>query len=315
MKRVKFSQYSRKYSIPFDHKVMRTLAALLVPLSILTSNISSFGEEPSAAIIAKFKGYGMHLRQGTNRNTKPLIPGQPPKQYRLREYEDKLYVPGDDTSEASFSLINQQVWEHGGLIISTIPSNVDSEYTFPCRGSGSFRMAWSRQGGSQRSCSDGAIVGPGSKEGISMVPFAITTKLIQDSKNVKLAQANDELNVGQVKIIPGSGETIVQAKTTDDGTIVVTVIVGNVSIESGRNRTTRRLIAPQKYTDSQNEIERDYDDCDKIANSPAMKEFVNPDNWLSPDLPERVATGLARQLREHQESLNAVDCYNDYYPN
>jgi len=110
-----------------------------------------------------------------------------------------------------------------------------------------------------------------------------------------LAQAEDE-----VTVVPTPGESIIQTADSAAG-ISIDVLVGDVRVKSAKNPGGRLVKAGERYNYPQDTITPI--DINPIVNSPEMQDFLNPNNWSSPDIPQRVADGIAGQLGEMRTAL------------
>ena len=156
MQRMKLAKQNTVTAARKPYGFIRTLAATIVPVYILATIFSSYAEDPSAAIIISFRGNGLNLRRGTERNVTPVRSAR----QRLENSNDVLYIDGDGRSTARFAFAVGQIWEYGGLRVQTNPSNQPSEYRFPCRGRGNFTIGWRPQGETQdRACKEGVALG------------------------------------------------------------------------------------------------------------------------------------------------------------
>ncbi|MEA5550489.1 hypothetical protein VB713_05770 [Anabaena cylindrica UHCC 0172] len=269
------------------------LSTILTPSYLLINSLPSYGaEDPSIAIVVKPKGDNLYIRQGTNRKVKSVRQGE---RNILESYNDILYVPGDKSSQASFAFVVGQIWEYAGLLISTIPSPMSSEYRFPCRAKGGFTIAWRSQGENQdRACNQGITVGP-NKDSHSIFPLIKPFNLGQNLKNLLKAQADDE-----VVAVPGIGATTIQTRNTGNG-IVIDVLAGDILAKSARNPGGRRIKAGERYAYPQDTITPI--DTNDIARSPEMQDFLNPNNWSSPNISERVSNSIGYQIASDRAAL------------
>lgn len=274
--------------------LIRAVAALLTCLLILAIGVTSYADVPSAALIVRFRGNGLNVRSGTNRNVIPVRSGQ---RNVLENSNDVLYVPGDNRSKASFALAVTQVWEYGGLLINTTPSNMPSQYTFPCRFGGRLTIGWRPQGGNRdRACNQGATVGPVRGQN-ALLPLQGNPNLAQAAKEILKAQANEE-----VLVVPSDDETVIKTADTGNG-ITVDVVEGDVNIKSAKNPQGRPVKAGERYSYPQDTITPI--NRNDLINSPEIQDFLNPDNWLSPEVPPRMANGIAEQLGQHRVALGS----------
>ncbi|WP_199247559.1 hypothetical protein [[Phormidium] sp. ETS-05] len=99
---------------------------------------------------------------------------------------------------------------------------------------------------------------------------------------------------------PSSDSSIIQTYESANG-IEVETILGNILVKSAKYPQGRLIPEGQRYSypqDSTMPIDRN-----AIANSREMQDFLNPNNWSSPDLPPRVAEGIGEQLGEMRTAL------------
>ncbi|MCC5601841.1 hypothetical protein LC653_14340 [Nostoc sp. CHAB 5784] len=161
-------------------------AALLIPLYILTTCITSYAEIPETAVINYASDPGVRLLLGATDSGKALA-GQ-----RMQKYKDAIGIPASKKSLSRLSLRNQIDSQIGGLVQAG-PASVTSAYTFPCKVSGSVLYGWRQR---SSSCSDRLWVVPvGSQLHSSKVPpsGSKNTYSTTASKNLLQAQASTDL--------------------------------------------------------------------------------------------------------------------------
>ena len=254
------------------------LVSLLTLVSILITGVSSHAITPDGAYIGKIEGTGLTIGAGTNRDRKPAT-----LQQKLRQ-NTILYVPGGNRPWAHLGFFEDAPLDSSGLLVKAGPSQSPSEWSFPCSAKGRFTIAWKK--GSNRGCEpEGIKVQSSSKRGW------LPNNNLQVSRRL-LAQAEDE-----VTVVPTQGESIIQTADSAAG-ITIDVLVGDVQVKSAKNPGGRLVKAGERYNYPQDTITPI--DTNPILNSPEMQEFLNPNNWLSPDIPERLAGAIINQLRDHR---------------
>ncbi|WP_199247562.1 hypothetical protein [[Phormidium] sp. ETS-05] len=182
---------------------------------------------------------------------------------------------------------------HAGLLVKAGPHNIASQWSFPCTASGGFKIAWQR--GSDRGCEEGArITRSGARSQGQTDPNG---ESILGAKGILKAQGGGE----EVIVAPPSSDSsIIQTYESANG-IEVETILGNILVKSAKYPQGRLIPEGQRYSypqDSTMPIDRN-----AIANSREMQDFLNPNNWSSPDLPPRVADGIGQQLGEMRTAL------------
>ncbi|MEG4595378.1 hypothetical protein QUB00_26735 [Microcoleus sp. F8_C2] len=262
------------------------LVSLLTLLSIVITGVRSYAVPPDTAFayIVKFQGNGLTLGTGDIRNRQPVS---------LKDkLADKkiLYVPGGNKPWVHLAFAVDYPKDFAGLIVKAGPHPDVSEWSFPCTAKGGLTIAWKR--GSDRGCEKGiGVQRSGSRSGWLPAP----NYTLQASRKLLKAQTDDE-----VTVVPGQGETVIQ--TSDNATgIIVDVLVGEVRVKSAKNSEGRLVRAGERYSYPQDTITAI--DPNSILNSPTVQDFLNPNNWRSPDIPQRVADGIAGQLEEMRTAL------------
>lgn len=294
MQKMKVGKQNTVKTARKPYRFIRTLAVAIVPVYILATIVSSYAEDPSAAIIIGFRGNGLNLRRGTNRNVTPVrAAGQ-----RLQNSNDVLYIDGDGRSTARFAFAVGQIWEYGGLRVQTNPRNQPSEYRFPCRGRGNFTISWRALGETQdRACLPGIALGRRRRNLNSQLPLSNPWNLFQTAKNIFKAQTEDD---EEVVVVPSQGRTIIETKDTGND-VLVDVAEGNVLVKSDKNPAGKSVRAGERYSYSQDRVTPI--DRNALLNSPSMQEFLNPNNWSSPDVPKRVADEIAKEVEGDRTAL------------
>lgn len=262
-------------------RLILALASLLTLIIIVMTGVSSYAATPDAAYITHIEGTRITIGVGTNRDREPVSVGQ-----KLEKNNQVLYVPGGNKSLAYLGFIVDAPSESLGLLVSAGPSSTPSEWSFPCKAKGGFTIAWTK--GSDRGCEAGVKVQSSSKKG------GLPNNNLQASRRL-LAQAEDE-----VTVVPTPGKSTIQTADTFTG-ISVKVLVGDVRVKSARNPGGRLVKAGERYNYPQDTITPI--DINPIVNSPEMQEFLNPDNWSSPAIPQRIADGFSEQLGEMRTAL------------
>ena len=262
-------------------RLILALASLLTLIIIVITGAIGYAVTPEAAIIAEIKGTGLVIGDGTNHDRKRASEGQ-----QLEEPNQILYVPGGNKSLAYLGFIAAAPLDSLGLLVSAGPSSTPSEWSFPCKGTGGFKIAWTE--GSDRGCEEGIKVQSSSKRGW------LPNNNLQVSRRL-LAQAEDE-----VTVVPTQGQSIIQTADSAAG-ISIDVLVGDVQVKSAKNPEGRPVKAGERYNYPQDTVTPF--DPTPIVNSPEMQEFLNPNNWSSPDIPQRVADGFSEQLGEMRTAL------------
>jgi hypothetical protein len=262
----------KKFYIP--RKVKRLFFAfvsLLTLALILLTSLPSHGLIPDAAYIVKFQGSRLTLGAGTSRNRQPVQ-----LQDRL-ESNRILYVPGDNQHWANLAFAVDSPKDHTGLVVRAGPHRTASQWSFPCTARGGFTIGWQR--GRNRGCEEGIRV---------QSSGSATSQLL--TRKALTAQGRNE-----VVVVPTPGESLIQTSDSTTG-VIVDVLIGEVSVQSDRHPQGRPIRAGQRYAypeDTVTQIDRD-----PILNSPEIQDFLNPNNWSSPNLPDRTASSIIAQLTE-----------------
>lgn len=265
-------------------RLILVLASLVTLIAIVMTGVSSYAATPDAAYIHKIEGTGLVIGVGNNPNRTRAKEHQ-----QLNVPNQVLYVPGGNKSFAYLGFIFDWVQEHADLLVSAGPSPNPSEWSFPCSARGRFTIAWKK--GSDRGCEAGVKVQSSSKRSV------LPNNNVQASRRL-LAQAEDE-----VTVVPTPGQSIIQTADTFTG-ISVNVLVGNVRVKSAKNPNGRLVKAGERYNYPQDTITPI--DINPIVNSPEMQDFLNPNNWRSPNIPQRIADGFSEQLGEMRTALNQL---------
>lgn len=266
------------------------VVAVLVACWIIATDVPSYASNPSAAQIVNFKP-PLSFGQGNQyRDAK--------KGDRLQNPNQRLRVLGGQSSSANLVLLagNESV----GLVKAG-PNFNETLYSFPCRqNNGKLTIGWRR--GNSMTCV--AVL----NDTRSSVPTDSTNLTARATKSILKAQASSN----EVTVSPASERTTL-AQTRASGTsIEVYTLQADLRVTSAKYPQGRVIPEGKKYTYPQDTIE----DIDRnaIGRSPDMQDFLNPDNWLSPDLPQNVAQGIAAQLKEHQAAFSTTPTSATEFP-
>ncbi len=263
------------------------LAGIMALMLVLVTGIHSYAAMPEAAIIASVNGTDLFISAGASSSRQAA---QVKAELRGNSI---LYVPGGNRGWANLGFMFDWPLDHAGLLVQAGPHNIPSQWSFPCTASGGFRIAWQR--GSNRGCEEGVRVtgtrarsqGPTDPNGLSIL----------NGKSILKAQGGGE----EVIVAPPSSDSsIIQVYESASG-IEVETVQGNILVKSAKYPQGRLIPPGQRYSypqDSTMPI-----DTNAIANSPEMQNFLNPNNWSSPELPPRVAEGIGDQLGEMRTAL------------
>lgn len=260
-------------------RLILVLASLVTLIAIVMTGVSSYAITPDGAYIGKIEGTGLVIGVGKSRDRKPAS-----KKDELRP-NTILYVPGNG-SWANLGFFEDSPKDSTGLLVQAGPTKMISEWSFPCSAKGRLTINWKK--GERRGCEEGIQVKSSSKRG------GLPNNNLQASRRL-LAQAEDE-----VTVVPTPGQSIIQTADSAAG-ISVNVLVGDVRVKSAKNPGGRLVKAGERYNYPQDTITPI--DINPIVNSPEMQDFLNPDNWRSPDIPQRIADGFSEQLGEMRTAL------------
>ena len=266
--------------------LIRAFAAILTPVCILTTGFQVSAEEPSAAHILYIEGSGLVLRDGVG-----LQAAKVGDQIRGNH---SLSVPGQRRGWAYLGFVFESsvVSDNAGLLVQAGPDDLPSEWSFPCTAKGGLRIAWKR--GNNRGC----------EEGIRLQPSESQTTLSLNPINYLLQAFNNNLNTqtsDELIVLPTSSEPVVFQVYESATGIEVETVEGDLLISSAKYSQGKLIPEGQRYSYDQDTIVPI--DRDAIARSPEMQDFLNPNNWLSKELPQEVATGIAEQLGEYRAVL------------
>jgi hypothetical protein len=280
MQKFKWQQRTKRFIL--------ALLSLLTLVSILITGVSSYASTPDGAQITHIEGTGLVIGDGDSRDRKDAKEGQ-----KLEKPNQILYVPGNGPW-ANLSFFQAAPLDSLELLVKAGPYPTISKWYFPCSATGGrFTIAFSK--GKTRGCEEGVKVQSSSKRGW------LPNNNLQASRRL-LAQAEDE-----VTVVPTPGESVIQTADTAAG-ITIDVLVGEVVIKSAKNPGGRLVKAGEKYAYPQDTITPI--DQNSILNSPEMQEFLNPNNWLYPDIPERLAGAIINQLRDHRLAFSQSESTN-----
>lgn len=263
-------------------RLILVLASLLTLIAIVMTGVSSYAITPDGAYIGKIEGTGLVIGVGKSRDRTPASEKQ-----QLRP-NTILYVPGN-RSWANLGFFEDSPKDSTGLLVQAGPSEMISEWSFPCSAKGRLTINWKK--GQKRGCEEGVKLQSSSKRSV------LPNNNIQASRRL-LAQAEDE-----VTVVPTPGESVIQTADNAAG-IKIDVLVGEVQVKSAKNPGGRLVKAGERYNYPQDTITPI--DLNPILNSPEMQDFLNPNNWLSPDIPQRVADGIVGQLGEMRTALSQL---------
>ncbi len=268
-----------------------SIAAVISCLCILAAGALSYDQRvPSALQIVDFEGKGITLRH------EDLRPKDISRRMRMERYDDVLFVPGNNESLAKLAALDYSPEDYDGLIVQAGKDSKDSEYTFPCRGKNRLLLAWRDAGTSnQRSCNKGVAVSP-SKDSLALWQKPDSIAIFQPEK-----QFLKETSPRQVVIVPDRALTLVKTANSETG-IFVYVGFGNVTIKSAKHPRGRQVKSGERYAYPEDKITPI--DRYQFLTSPEIQDFLNSNNWLLPNLPDRVSRGIAAQLAQQQAALN-----------
>ncbi|TAF62942.1 MAG: hypothetical protein EAZ59_21970 [Oscillatoriales cyanobacterium] len=264
-------------------RLILVLASLVTLIVIVMTGVSGYAIDPDGAYIGEIKGTGLVIGVGKSGDRKPAS-----KKDELRP-NTILYVPGN-RSWANLGFFEDSPKDSTGLLVQAGPSEMISEWSFPCSAKGRLTINWKK--GQKRGCEEGVKLQSSSKKS------GLPNNNVQASRRL-LAQAEDE-----VTVVPTPGQSIIQTADSAAG-ISVNVLVGDVRVKSAKNPGGRLVKAGERYNYPQDTITPF--DPNPILNSPEMQDFVNPNNWSSPDIPQRIADGFSEQLGEMRTALSQLN--------
>jgi|SanBayMetagenome_1026888.scaffolds.fasta_scaffold11564_2 hypothetical protein len=276
------------------------IMAILIFSFILITSVRSYAEDPSSAIIHPFGSNNIVVREDNKLNPTPWERDKNGNLLgKLRSLKDTLEIPGDNKSKANLNFISENtvVKEHGGLLISTVPSSDNTEYRFPCGlARGRVTIGWRQAGASKdRACNEGLRVGPGVRKQ-SYRPNLYYRDGLQASKKILLAQSFSDVIV----VPPDSGSRLVQVLANENAIETIT-LQGDILVKSEKHPQGRLIPEGNQYSYPKDTITPI--NCQEIANSSEIQELLNNNNWSYPDIPQRIADGIANQIADHRAAL------------
>jgi len=292
------------------HKLLKPIRLVLVGILALVfvvlPSIDSPATTPEAAYISYIKGSELFIGTGTSNSREAAHVSNEVQGNRI------LYVPGGRRGSAHLSFIHDWPIESAGLVVQAGPDDVASQWSFPCTAGGRFTMNWKK--GSDRGCEEGVRLtatearsqgqaDPNGEDFFGSKGVLRTGTgggFTLGGKEVFTAQAGGE----EVIVAPPNSEDVtIQTRSSDTG-IEVDTIFSDILVKSAKHPQGRLIPEGQKYSypqDTTMPIDRN-----AIINSPEMQDFLNPNNWLFPGLPENVANDLAQQVGEMRTALESV---------
>jgi len=262
-------------------RLIMALASLLTLIVIVMTGVRSYAITPDGAYIGKIEGTGLTIGVGDNRRNPASV------EQKLQR-NTILYVPGGNKPWAHLGFFQDAPLDSSGLLVKAGPSPTPSEWSFPCSAKGRFTITWKK--GSDRGCEPEGVQLQRSSSNRS----GLLNNNLQASQKL-LAQAQDE-----VTVVPTPGESIIQTADSVTG-INVNVLVGDVRVKSAKNPDGRLVKAGERYDYPQDTITPF--DPNPILNSPEMQDFLNPNNWSSPGISDRIIGGIVGHLRELRTAL------------
>jgi len=292
------------------HKLLKPIRLVLVGILALVfvvlPSVNSPATTPEAAYISHIKGSELFIGTGTSNSREAAHVSNEVQGNRI------LYVPGGRRGSAHLSFIHDWPIESAGLVVQAGPDDVASQWSFPCTAGGRFTMNWKK--GSDRGCEEGVRLtatearsqgqaDPNGEDFFGSKGVLRTGTgggFTLGGKEVFTAQAGGE----EVIVSPPNSEDVtIQTRSSDTG-IEVDTIFSDILVKSAKHPQGRLIPEGQKYSypqDTTMPIDRN-----AIINSPEMQDFLNPNNWLFPGLPENVANDLAQQVGEMRTALESV---------
>ncbi|GEM_PF-2122416 len=263
------------------------LAGILALVLVLGTGVQSHATTPDGAYIYHIQGNDLFIGSGASSERKPAA-----LKNQLRG-NTILYVPAGKRGSANLGFIVDAPLDSAGLLVQAGPHNVASQWSFPCTASGGFKLAW-KQGG-ERGCEEGVrMKRSGSQRSRLTLP---NDQGLLAAKSILKAQADEE----EVIVAPPSSESSVAQVYESANGIEVETIQGNILVKSAKNPQGRLIPEGQRYSypqDTTAPIDRN-----AILQTPEMQDFLNPSNWSSPDIPQRISDSIAEQLGQHRTAL------------
>jgi hypothetical protein len=262
------------------------LAGILALALVLGTGVQSHATTPDGAYIYHIQGNDLFIGSGASSERKPA---ELKNQLRGNTI---LYVPAGKRGSANLGFLVDAPLDSAGLLVQAGPHNVASQWSFPCTASGGFKLAW-KQGG-ERGCEEGVrMKRSGSQRSRLTVP---NDQGLLAAKDILKAQADEEVIVAP----PSSESSVAQVYESANG-IEVETVLGNILVKSAKNPQGRLIPEGQRYSYPQETTAPI--DRNAILQTPEMQDFLNPSNWSSPDIPQRISDGIAEQLGEHRTAL------------
>jgi hypothetical protein len=275
-------------------KLNHGIAAVIICSCILAVGASIYNRVPSALQIVSFvEGEKITLRH------QDLRPQSIKKRMRVERYDDVLFVPGNNRSLTKLVALDDSPPDYDGWKFQAGKDSEDSEYIFPCSLKGKVLLSWRSAGTlNERACRNGATV-ISSRGSIYLWQRPVSLVMFQADKQLLKA----EVSANEIVVVPGRELTLVKTANSRVG-IVVDVILGNVNIESVKHSAGQLVRAGERYSYPEDEIIPI--DHYQLLTSPEIQDFLNSDNWLSSDLPERVRNGMAEHLLAEQQAVSDI---------
>jgi|GEM_PF-2774946 len=281
----------------FQQRFILALISLLTLVSILTVHISVNAVQPSAVLITNsynFANRGLGVRREGGVRLEAVSNGKT----QLKVFRDVLIVEGDKRSWAALvHVLGQKPLQYGGFIMKTLAGSTPSQYWFSCRAKGNFLMAW-RQGGKDRACG----------EGLRLLYRGDQAKSSLKSNFKEITQVKTPLLIAQealdeITIVPGTQSTLIQ--TVDSGaSLTIKVITGTIQVTSTKFSQSQLLQKNQQYNYSQNQITSF--DADSAWQSQEVKDFLQDQQWITPDTPKALSESIRNQLQSYRSETSAT---------
>jgi hypothetical protein len=268
------------------------LATLVAFFCILVGTIS-YAETPEYAQIVQLNGDRLQFQLGSQR-PEPARAGQ-----QLRNNSQALIIPGNNSSWSTLAFITPQPKDSARMTVGAGPESRDTVFRFPCQSEGGLILV-SWQQGSDRGCEvEGFRVGRRRNRN-AQLPSSNNNITAQRNKNL-LAQASDS---DDVTVKPDANEEKFFEGIDTGNSINIIAIRGSFTVISQQFPQGKTLQQSEQYTylgNGQGRIEPI--DLRPVINSRPVQNFLNPNNWSSPDLPERVANSIGSQVNDLRTAL------------